>query len=325
MLGARHLADSKVNTNTWIYTPTFVSSTIPFSRYQFTNEYIWEKPKGINFVYGLVIGPGSGGGGGGTLGGGGGGSTGAMVQFLQPASLVPNRLLILVAKGGAGGAGGNPSGAIGGYPPGEHGIYYLSSAYTGVELPVNRKNYAKANQVHIGTQSGRGGTNAAAGAGGVIPATTFCPGPGTIGVSSFTLLAGNAGLNGGLTTAGTDASPATTGPYQGGAGGGGRSGGAKAGGNVLNYSALTHTTQTIWNQTLPGGAATGAPGANGITILEPMFYSTPGAGGGANDAGTGGRGGDGGIGCGGGGGGAGSSGGGAGGNGGDGIVILTCW
>ena len=322
MLGSMYLPDSKVNARTWIYSPRFVSQSTAGGT-QNKDEYVWEKPKGISFVYGLVIGPGSGGGGGGTLGGGGGGASGATLQFLQPASLVPDRLLILVAKGGLGGA----AGAIGGYPAGEHGIYYESSRYTGIDVGSNRKNYAKANQLHTGTQSGRNGTGAAAGAGAVAPSTAFCPGAGIQGVSSYTLLAGATGSAGGLTTAGT----ATAGfalvglPVLGGAGGGGRSGGAKAGGSVTTFESLTWTTQTIWNQSLPGGAATGASGSNGFTSFDPMFFSLPGAGGGANDAGVGGRGGDGGIGCGGGGGGAGSTTGGAGGNGGDGLVVLVCW
>jgi hypothetical protein len=320
MFGAMHLADSKVNTNTWIYAPRYVVSTFPYSININADEYIWEKPKGINFVYGLVIGPGTGGGGGGTLGGGGGGSGGATLQFIQPASLVPDRLLILVAKGGLGGA----AASNGGYPLGEHGIYYESSRQTGIELATNRKNYAKANQKQTGTQSGRLGSGVAAGGGAVAPTTTFCPGPGLLGVSNYTLLVGNAGSAGGLTTVGSNATfgGVTGGPGAGGAGGGGRSGGAKAGGNV---TAPSFSTYTIWNQNLSGGAATGVAGETGFTSFDPMFFTFPGAGGGANDAGAGGRGGDGGIGCGGGGGGAGSTVGGAGGNGGDGIVILTCW
>jgi hypothetical protein len=321
MLGSMFLPDSKVNARTWIYAPRFVSQSSGFVT-QNKDEYVWEKPKGISFVYGLVIGPGSGGGGGGTLGGGGGGASGATLQFLQPASLVPDRLLILVAKGGAGGA----AGTNGGYPLGEHGIYYESARLTGIDVGSNRKNYAKSNQLHTGAGSGRTGTGAAAGAGATAPSTTFCPGAGALGVSSYTLLAGNAGANGGLTTVGTAVSSfAGTGPVRGGAGGGGRSGGAKAGGDVQNFETLTWTKQTIWGTVLPGGAATGVSGSSGFTSFDPMFFTLPGAGGGANDAGVGGRGGDGGIGCGGGGGGAGSTTGGAGGNGGDGLVILTCW
>jgi hypothetical protein len=314
------LPDSKVNARTWIYAPRFVSQSFLIGTSN-SDEYVWEKPKGISFVYGLVIGPGSGGGGGGTLGGGGGGTPGAVLQFMQPASLVPDRLFILVSKGGPGGA----AGANGGYPYGEHGIYYESARYTGIDVGSNRKNYAKSNQKHSSTQSGRNGTGAAAGNGGLAVTTTFCPGAGILGVSNYTLIAGTTGNNGGLTTAGTNAASNTVfGDPAGGAGGGGRSGGAKAGGNVTTFETL-NSQQVIWNRALSGGAATGAAGENGFTTFDPMFYTLPGAGGGANDAGAGGRGGDGGIGCGGGGGGAGSTVGGAGGNGGDGLVILTCW
>lgn len=275
----------------------------------------WEKPKGINFVYGMIIGAASGGGGGGTLGGGGGGTPGGFYTFLQPAFLVPDYLYVSVGKGGAGGT----AGSNGGFPNATTGLLFDAASVPG-SVAATRIQYMCI-PISSGTQSGRGGTSGAAGAGGTTTTLTNPQPAGVYGFSNVNVLANTStGFNGGLTTAGIDAT--FLGRPQGGAGGGGRSGGARNGGNVIGPSS---SANSIWSRNLSGGAFTGAAGENGITLFEPTLFFLPGAGGGANDAGAGGRGGDGGIGCGGGGGGAGSTVGGAGGNGGDGLIILTCW
>lgn len=330
MIGSLNLPLNKSGAKTYVFT---ANDAVAVTSNVFTSGmHLWQKPTGINFVYGLVIGPGSGGGGGGTLGGGGGGSPGSYMQFLQPSILVPEQLAIHVGRGGAGGAGGNPSGANGAFPIASTVLYHsiVNSKYS---VAGGQPYYAYANSVHTGTQSGRGGTNVAAGAGGtavVAPGTAQLAGIyGTVvtvqSVSTWNFASTavatspSTGFSGGLTTAGTDVP--FLGRPQGGAGGGGRSGGAKVGGTVAQPTGGPFTN--IGKRF--GGIIGGGTGDDGISLFTPILFFTPGAGGGANDAGTGGRGGYGGIGCGGGGGGAGSTGGGAGGAGGDGLVILVCW
>ena len=115
MIGNFNLPIAKGNAKTYTFTAT--PGTVQLSSI-FRSMMRWDKPKGINFVYGMLIGAGSGGGGGysfgvGTAGGGGGGGTpGAILQFLQPAYLVPDTLFVSVAEGGLGGA----AATAGGFP-----------------------------------------------------------------------------------------------------------------------------------------------------------------------------------------------------------------
>jgi hypothetical protein len=316
MIGNFDLPIAKGNAKTYVFTPiNTLATSLPWR-----GLYTWNKPKGINFVYGLLIGGGSGGGGGfsmgaGTTGGGGGGGTpGAVMQFIQPAYLVPDTLLVSVSRGGTGGA----AGTSGGYPNLVSGLWYPLVGQSTAN--ISRIYYALPNSNQSGTQSGRTGTGAAGGAGGgAASLSTTTNQPGIIGFSNYSLPAALAGFAGTL-VAGTNAT--FSGRPAGGAGGGGvTSGVAGAGGNVLGP---TTSEQSIWNRNLSGGANDGSAGENGITLFEPTFFSLPGAGGGANASGTGGAGGKGGIGCGGGGGGAGVTGG-AGGDGGNGLVMLVCW
>ena len=276
----------------------------------------WQKPKGITFVHGLIIGAGAGGGGGGTGGGGGGGASGGILTFLIPAYAVPDQLLVSVANGGKGG-GSNANGAI---PTVVTALWYSTLQVT--SGTPQRTNFAFANAINSTPQGLAGGTTG--GAGGTASSVATI----TAATANLTNLVsmGNAqiqiGSVGQAGTTGAGANAPFIGRPQGGASGGGISGGVgSAGGNVL---APSFGTQTIWNRNLLGGTATGQAGEDGISLTQPTLFNLPGAGGGANVGGTGGRGGKGGIGCGGGGGGAGTTGG-AGGDGGDGLIILTCW
>ena len=317
MTGNFNLPIAKGNAKTYVFTTenTTAAST------PWRGMTVWNKPPGINFVYGLLIGAGSGGAGGfsfgaGTAGGGGGGGTpGGVIQFIQPAYLVPDKLTVTVARGGRGGAAGNN----GGYPSTSTGLWYQEVGQT--SLNINRVYYAFTNFSLTGTQTGRVGSAVAAGLGGAAATlSTTANQPGIMGFCNFAQPTALGGFNGGLSAAGSNAT--FSGRPTGGAGGGGvQSSIASAGGNVI---APTTSAQSIWNTNLLGGTNNGASGSNGITLFEPTFFSLPGAGGGATLSGTGGRGGDGGIGCGGGGGGAGPIGGG-GGNGGDGLAMLVCW
>ena len=91
MIGNFNLPIAKGNAKIDIFTTP--NQTISLGAGYFNPMNIWNKPKGVNFVYALIIGQGQGGGGGysfgaGTAGGGGGGSVG-------------------LNRGGAGGKGGN--------------------------------------------------------------------------------------------------------------------------------------------------------------------------------------------------------------------------
>jgi hypothetical protein len=316
MIGNFNLPIAKGNAKTYMFTAT--PGTVQLSSI-FRSMMRWDKPKGINFVYGMLIGAGSGGGGGfsfgvGTAGGGGGGGTpGAILQFLQPAYLVPDTLFVSVAEGGLGGA----AATAGGFPN-VTGLFYGNM---GNQASATRTYYTFPNSAQSGTRSGRTGAVGAGGNGGaVLTVTAQTLMPGIVGFSNFIQPTPLAGQNGGFAAAGNNVSYA--GRVAGGAGGGGVSAGISYnGGNVL---APSTSVNSIWSRNLSGGASAGAKGEDGITLFQPTFFSLPGAGGAGNTSGTGGRGGDAGIGCGGGGGGAGTVGG-AGGNGGDGLIILVCW
>ena len=116
------------------------------------------------------------------------------------------------------------------------------------------------------------------------------------------------------------------------------SGGGAGGGDVIGAGSNLNVPTSFPGFPLFGlgrdgglAASTANPGADGLSLFQPLM-SIGGAGGGASSSiatfgGVGGRGGNGGLGCGGGGGGAGPSGtgSGAGGRGGDGLVIIRSW
>ena len=316
MIGSLNLPIAKGNAKTYIFTPENTPTGLPFR-----GPTVWNKPPGINFVYGIIIPAGSGGGGGasfgaGTAGGGGGGGTpGPTIQFIQPAYLVPDKLVVTVGRGGAGGA----PGTAGGYPNLATGIFYQEVGQTSAN--VGTVYYALPALTMAGSNSGRTGTATAGGAGGTaVTLNSTTNHPGIMGFGNFAQTAVLTGFAGGFASAGTNTT--FVGRPTGGAGGGGVSGSiGYNGGNVI---APTTSVNSIWSRNLSGGVNTGVNGEDGITLFEPTFFSLPGAGGGANASGVGGNGGKGGIGCGGGGGGAGTTGG-RGGDGGDGLIILVCW
>jgi hypothetical protein len=327
MIGNFNLPLAKGNARTYVFDVR--GGTLDGSTFRGTSISTWEKPKGINFIYGLFIAPGTGGGGGhsfgagGTAGGGGGGGTpGTISQFLQPAYVFPDSVLITVGRGGAGGAAGtagtlpNNQSTNLWYPQQVQGATNFGGSLLGSYI------YASGYYGYSGTTaaSGRAGSALAGGNGGAAaPAAGVTQIPGVAGFGNFINYASLAGFNGSL-LAGTNATFA--GRFGGGAGGGGVSSSiAYTGGNVI---APSTSVNSIWSRNLLGGANDGSKGEDGIELFSPTLFSLPGAGGGANLTGTGGAGGKGGIGCGGGGGGAGVTGG-RGGDGGDGLAILVCW
>ena len=330
MNGFLNLPEDKSKVKTYIYTP--IAASVPSN----TNRglsVVWNKPPGISFVYGLCIGAGGGGGGGGSGQGGGGGGAGTVVQFIQPAIAVPDLLHVVVAFGGPGGAGGNPTGTAGAQPTVDGNIMGTFLAYR--SRATNPRNILNSNYFvgfsYIGAGNGGGGgagtSNAVSGSGGAAStdpiAITSALFSGVYGMSNFTR---NFGSNGGASNLGTLAAGVSVpflGRPQGGASGGSNVGGIfRTGGSVLGSGAVANS---IIPYDLLGGQTAGANGADGFTLYEPTFISLPGAGGASNTTvGVGGAGGFGGIGCGGGGGGAGTTGG-RGGDGGPGLIMLVCW
>jgi len=329
MIGNFNLPLAKGNARTYIFDVRGGTLDPAYGTSRGTSVSTWEKPKGINFIYGLFIAPGTGGGGGHSFGvgstqggGGGGGTPGSIAQFLQPACVFPDSVLITVGRGGAGGAAGT-AGTLPlqqstnlWYPQQVQGTTNFGASF----LPSYI--YATGYYGYTGTTtaSGRAGVTGSGGNGGTAAAAAGATQiAGVAGFGNFNLYSSLAGFNGTL-VAGTDVTFA--GKLGGGAGGGGVTAGvAYTGGNVI---APSTSVNSIWNRNLSGGANTGGKGEDGIELFSPTFFSLPGAGGGANASGTGGAGGKGGIGCGGGGGGAGITGG-RGGDGGDGLAILVCW
>jgi hypothetical protein len=322
MIGNFNLPLAKGNAKTYIFDTPNDANTLAAGYFNYMTR--WDKPKGINFIYALIIGAGTGGGGGNSFGvggvqggAGGGGAPGNITQFLQPAYIFPDTLYVCVARGTKGGSPGNNASVSSNTLA--SGLHFSAAGSATITFP--RPYYAFPHGTLNVFNTGRGGSAGAAGAGGqafTAAATTLQPG--IIGFSNWRQTTPLPGFAGGFGAAGSNAS--FVGVPQGGAGGGGVSASiAYPGGNVLGP---TTSTNSIWSRDLSGGAATGQNGENGITLFEPTFFSLPGAGGGGNASGVGGDGGKGGIGCGGGGGGAGTVGG-RGGDGGDGLVILVCW
>ena len=324
MIGSLNLPIAKGNAKTYVFTANDGTLDPTSAGTRGVGHTTWQKPAGINFVYGLLISPGAGGGGGfsfgaGTVGGGGGGGApGAVTQFVQPAYLMPDTIIVTVGRGGRGGSAGI-AGSSNNYAT---SLYYRTKVLGNINFGANSNTiYAGTNSYYGGTIPGRAGSAIVQGVGGTAGgALTSAQMPGIGGVSNFVIYSAPGGFSGGYISAGNNAT--FLGRPQGGAGGGGVSSSiAYAGGNALGPST---SEQSIWSRNLSGGANTGVAGEDGITLLEPTFFTLPGTGGGATLSGTGGRGGKGGIGCGGGGGGAGPTGG-AGGDGGDGLAILVCW
>lgn len=263
----------------------------------------WKKPHGCTFVSMLAVSGGGGGGNGfsrtaGTAGGGGGGGgAGALVSLIMPAQFVPEDLFIFVGLGGPGnGATGTPGGStcISPIPASTSGIAFI------IVGGANGGNTGNNTGAVLG---GAGGAGLVGGAALLWPHATP---PSQTGSAGGTALGGAGQTNGGTT--------ADFFPFGAGTGGGGTN-------SATNFAGGSFTSlNTAFWPNVPGGAAAGGNGQDGIQFND-RFEFTGGAGGGSNNSGTGGLGGMGGTGCGGGGGGGGVTGG-SGGRGGDGIVVI---
>jgi hypothetical protein len=230
--------------------------------------------------------------------------------------VLPDVLYIAVGRGGAGGASITAADSITGMS-GSNGTFSIVNIAT-TNNSIYTVCFANGGLGASGTTNV--GTNTA-GTGAVIAAQSSAN---LSGLGQFFALAGQTGATG-PTGNPTALSYPTTGLLLsgGGCGGGGQN---NVGGSI------TTPTQSLFSliPTRNGGnlGSIAGPGADGLSISQPLM-SIGGCGGGSSNSttpglGSGGRGGDGGLGCGGGGGGAGptTTGSGAGGRGGDGLVII---
>lgn len=276
----------------------------------------WSKPRGCTMAQITVIGAGGKGGSGAVgsnstaAGGGGGGSAGKTV-LLIPLIALPDQLFVSVGHGGT--AFANPT--------------FVSLTPDTVALST----VAFAN----GGGLGGNGVGATAGAAGAAAAAATLANMVLAGLGVFQALAGQAGIIGGVASAGGALSLPTTGiTCTGGAGGGGLPATATTGtaGGHINASGIyprVNAGGTQSNASNPGN-----PGSHGMAYaFRGVPFSQGGAGGGSSHGSAtgsglfGGRGGNGATGSGGGGGGGCLTGGvaGAGGDGGHGECTIVCW
>ena len=294
----------------------------PHSSLQFD---VWMKPRGVSMVSILCVGSGGAGGAGGghttgsdPQGGGGGGSAGIGFH-LFPACLLPDVMLVHVAKGGLNIGGGHGS-------PGDTSYVCI----TPVAATVAAEIVAISSDPSTPAAGGIFTTAAATGGAGASAATTAMAIYSCLGVCNWT--AGTQGATGGNNVAGANVTVMTGLNVCGGAGGGGNYT-TGTGGNVTGAGSFPSV--------LGGGTVnTGVFGSGGFVMRLPglqyepnsagSFRACGGCGGGPRTGGVlpvAGYGGNGSIGCGGGGGGGASVGGfrGLGGDGGNGLVVIAAW
>lgn len=285
---------------------------------QSNNWRVWSRPRNISMMMMLAQGGGGGGGGGasgasGNRGGGGGGGGGSFSKLLIPALVLPDRLYIYTGTGGTGGAAGN-AGTSGKWCQ----VGTTPDAVSNSTL-ILHANGGNAGQP--GTTSGSASGANAVGADNV--STQAC---GVFGISQF--LSGVSGNSGGPATGGVGSdislSFSSNAPVGGGAGGGGCNASDFAGGGMTSSIFPVTYFPYFKGLQIPGGAAGGGRGGDGLLWRNQFFWSLPGSGGGSAFNGTGGQGGMGGPGSGGGGGGGGITGG-RGGDGGPAMVMFIWW
>ncbi len=276
----------------------------------------WKKPKGCAMGYFWGLSGGAGGGGGHTAapgnarGGGGGGGGGAVFSLLVPLIFLPDRLYVLVGRGGPGGAA-TVDGTAGGPT--------MLSVYQGTDAS-NLLMFCSGSQA----QPGLKGTAVAAGTGGAGGTATTVASMSLAQLGLFQTYGGQAGKNGGVPAGaiGTAATiVASAGIAMGGAGGAGVTAADFAGGTFTTIAA------SYISQQLSAAHAAGSVAGPGGIIVEPPdgpLWCISGGGGSSSNAGVGGAGGNSPLGSGGGGGGGGTTGG-KGGDGGNGALVSICW
>lgn len=269
-----------------------------------SGTFTWTKQAGAKLVQVRLHGAGGGGAGGlctvtaNARSGGGGGGGGPSSIFLIPAEELGATVSVIVAAGGAGGAGRD---TVGAHNPGTNASFSAFGKYR--------------------VFGGNGAASASAGSG--FTGSLFQM---ALSTASIT---GGAGVAGGGATAGSY----TGGQFiaTGGGGGGGQPGGSTAGAvGGSGGSRLNSTVPFSYSDSLAGGAGgtIGANGGNGTNQDVPLAAGTGGGGGGYATGVATGNGGNGGWPGGGGGGGAASDVGfmsGTGGNGGNGLVTVITY
>lgn len=270
--------------------------------------HAFTKPRGARLIYLRCFGAGGGGGGGFTRasgvagGGGGGGVYGSGYYGWCPASQFPDVVYVYVGEGGAGGAASSDGTA------GEHSGIAVALGLTNANLIASAGALGAA-----GGQPGRGGAATSPGNPGNPNANTSS----AWFRGHTSVYTGGNGSPGGYPTPGNGTLNNNVASTTGGLGGGGVTVGdvGSAGGSLSG---------TLWASTflVPGGAAGGGRGGDGIEIRKPVRIWTGGSGGGGSGLTPGGDGGDAAANVGGGGGGGAGTTGGRGGRGGHGYVLI---
>ena len=212
MLDYSHLIDNP-NVNTQVFSGGLSSSL----------RYVtWSKPRGVAWIYMLVIGGGGAGGGSAnsvsaSFGGGGGGS-GAMTSLMIPAMYVPDVLYVSAANMAQPTTIGTTGSA------GVASIIMSEPPVTG-QLAPGQLIFLNAN----GGGGGGGGNNISGGTAGAAGTTTALSGQQLASKGRYLAQTGNAGVNGVSTSVGYGLAN----PTQGG-GGGGKAGAAPVAPAVLN-------------------------------------------------------------------------------------------
>jgi hypothetical protein len=284
---------------------------------------VWIKPPGARRTRIILVGSGGGAGGGQTRvagtagGGGGGGGSAAGVVFELDSIFLPSRILVIIGRGGLGGAADLP-GAQGGVTGLANEMFDPSGATFATSGWLETITGGAAGGAGSGGTGGSGGSGGTSGGFGVIGGLAG-RGSANIGWSATT------GGNGGSAAVGQSGSNTSSSPIWSGSGGGGCTVGGTSnlgGGSATNCP----FPPQVFASNVVGGVGTNGP--------DQLFYGFdhglgfvlgPPAGGNGNaTAGTAGSGGNGIYGTGGAGGGAGVTGG-RGGNGGGGFAIFTSW
>lgn len=281
----------------------------------------WQQPRGKSMIDIFLVGSG-GNGGNGAVGansaaaGGGGGAAGNQARLTMPLALIPNTLYIsLVGVGGTGGTLSN--------------ISIQPKMTAGAGAPT-------ANAILMQASSGSAGGNAtgatagSAGTAGSLSGASNMP----LGWAYSTVLAGQAGIIGGVAVAGGALTLPVTGiRVTGGTGGGGVPAAAASGTAGGSFTVAGSFPAHAGGATQATATNPGNPGAHGYRPVPGLIYGYGGTGGSSShgtatgDGLFGGNGGNGAPGCGGGGGGGCLTGGtaGIGGLGGPAFCIITCW
>lgn len=224
------------------------------------SQHRWQKPRGVSWIYMLVVGGGGPGGYGlnqnsGTVYGGGGGSSGGMNVVMLPAPLVPDTLSVYCGYGGSSNLANN------GMPT------FISLSIT---PSITEVNYSFA----YAPGGNTGNYGASLGTGGAAPAAATIANCCLAGRGFYAFYAGAAGGNGGSTGAGSSVAMSTGLLVTGGAGGGAGASIVTTGQSAGNGGGISSLGMPFGRTVYPNQTAT-IPGGTGATYSSSTGLRTP--------------------------------------------------